>query len=124
MIKITKDDARFFRLDISGKLDGDDMRSGLDAYLEAVESVEKADFLYVIHDLAVPSPSAMAVEFTYIPQLLGTLTKLGKIAVVADQDWVRVIADIEAKILPGITMKTFEPGDDASAIDWLTSTSA
>lgn len=48
-------------------------------------------------------------------------SNLEKFAVVSDKNWVKTVIDIESKVIPGITMKTFSETEDAKALDWLKS---
>ena len=119
MFDLTKDDAGFYRLTISGHIDEDQMRAGLDAFLDSTEGPGKSDYLYKISDFEFPSLQAIAVEFGYIPRLFATLPRIGKVALIADQEWLRKAAEIEGKILPGMTIETFKPGEEARAEAWL-----
>ncbi len=120
MFDLTKDPAGFYRLTIQGKIEEAEMRAGLDAFLAAVEDGGPADFLYTISDFELPSLQAIIVEFGYMPMLIGSITKIRNVAVVADQDWLRKAAEIEGMMLPGVTIKTFELDDEAGALAWLT----
>ena len=121
MFDLTKDDKGFYRLTISGQIDEDAMRAGLDAFLASVDGPGKSDYLYEISDFEFPSLQAIAVEFGYIPRLFAALPRIGKVALVADQQWLRKAAEIEGMVIPGLTIETFEPGDEAKAEAWLLS---
>jgi vacuolar-type H+-ATPase subunit C/Vma6 len=44
---------------------------------------------------------------------------IDKFAIVSDKKWIKNIAEIESKILPGITMKGFDEGEKDKAMAWL-----
>ncbi len=44
-----------------------------------------------------------------------------KFAIVTDKNWVKNIAEIESKILPGISIKTFAENEEEKALTWLNS---
>ena len=120
MFDLKKDPKGFTRLTIGGKIDENEMRTGLDAFLAAVEAADKTDFLYLIEDFEFPSLQAIAVEFGYVPRLIGALSKIGKVAVLAEADWLRKAAEIEGMVIPGLTIETFPPSQEDAAIAWLT----
>jgi hypothetical protein len=52
--------------------------------------------------------------------LLGKLDRFGRVAVVADQAWIRAVTRIESAILPYISYRVFEPEDRDAAFAWVT----
>lgn len=51
--------------------------------------------------------------------LFGKLTRFGRVAVVADQAWVRLGTRIESAVLPFISYRVFEPGQRDEALAWV-----
>lgn len=54
--------------------------------------------------------------------LFGKLGRFGRVAVVADQAWIRAGTRIESALLPGISYRTFTPEQRDEAFDWVTGT--
>lgn len=54
--------------------------------------------------------------------LFGKLGRFGRVAVVADQAWIRAGTRIESALLPGISYRTFTPDQRDEAFDWVTGT--
>lgn len=54
--------------------------------------------------------------------LFGKLGRFGRVAVVADQAWIRAGTRIESALLPGISYRTFTPEHRDEAFDWVTGT--
>jgi hypothetical protein len=52
--------------------------------------------------------------------LLGKLGRFGRVAVVADQAWIRAVTRIESAVLPHISYRVFEPEDRDAAFAWVT----
>ncbi len=119
MFDISSDTAGYVRLTIGGKVDETEMKNGLEAFLAIVEADDKTDFLYTIHKFEFPALQAIAVELGYLPRLFASRSKIGKVAVVADQAWLRKAADIEGMLIPGLTIETFPLDGEADAIAWL-----
>lgn len=121
MFDIKRDPKGFVNLTISGPIDSDQMRAGLEAFLACLEEGKKTDFLYTISAFELPSLKAIGVEFTYLPLLMSSLRKIGKVAVVSDEAWIRTAAEVEGKLIPGLTIESFEPERRAAAEAWLLS---
>lgn len=51
--------------------------------------------------------------------LFGKLGNFGRVAVVADQAWVRIATRIESALLPHISYRTFEPDERDTAFAWV-----
>ena len=51
--------------------------------------------------------------------MLGQLDRFGRIAVVADQGWIRVWTRIESALLPGIRYEIYSPGERDVALAWV-----
>ncbi|OYW87180.1 MAG: STAS/SEC14 domain-containing protein [Sphingobium sp. 32-64-5] len=51
--------------------------------------------------------------------LFGKLGRFGRVAVVADQAWVRIGTRIESALLPFISYKVFEPDQRDEALAWV-----
>lgn len=120
MFRIEHDPRGFRRMTISGKIDAEDMKKGLDAFLATLSDEKKTDFLYEIDDFELPTLNALAVEFRYLPSLFAALPKMGRVAVVSGVGWIRKAAVVEGKVIPGLRIEAFEPEDTQDAIRWLT----
>lgn len=51
--------------------------------------------------------------------LFGKLTRFGRVAVVADQAWLRIGTRIESAVLPFISYRVFEPDGREEALAWV-----
>ena len=51
--------------------------------------------------------------------LFGKLGRFGRVAVVADQGWVRAATRIESAVLPHISYRVFEPDARDEALAWV-----
>ncbi|CAH8285616.1 SpoIIAA-like protein [Mariniflexile fucanivorans] len=50
---------------------------------------------------------------------MASFGNLEKFAIVTDKKWVKMMAEFESKVLPGITLKGFSENEEAEAIQWL-----
>ncbi|MTI43079.1 SpoIIAA-like protein [Roseibium hamelinense] len=111
------------RVDIrfSGKLDAEGMEDGLQRLIESSKDMQSGKLFYRITDFAIPEMPALAVEFKYLPSLFQLIGKYEKCAVVCDTDWVRKVAEFEGMLMPGLTIRAFEPEREEEAEAWLES---
>ncbi|GAA3530832.1 STAS/SEC14 domain-containing protein [Zobellella aerophila] len=111
------------RLDIefSGKLNSDDMKAALDALVEKTGDINNGKMLYRIGDFDWPTLGAIGVELSRIPELFRMIRRFDKVAVVAEQDWVRTASKLEGALIPGLEIKAFPPDRISEAEAWLAS---
>ncbi len=119
MFKITKKSANRLDIEISGSIDADTMRTGLDDLIESSEDIREGQMLYTISDFSLPTFAAIGVEMARLPKLFGLLAKFDKCAVLSDSNWLRKAATLEGALFPGLDIKSFELDDLDAAEDWL-----
>ncbi len=119
MLKITKPSANRVDIELSGKIDSEEMARGLDDLLEKSQDVNSGIMLYRIVSFAFPDMGAIAVEMARLPKLFGLLGRFDRCAVLSDAAWIRTAAEIEGALFPGIDIKAFDLDDDAAAEAWL-----
>lgn len=69
-------------------------------------------------------PSAVVQGWLKGAHLLSQLRRFGRVAIVSEQRWVRVLVRLESAILPGISYRVFEPQDHDRALAWVCGQSA
>lgn len=57
-------------------------------------------------------------------EAIGQWRRFARYAVVSDQKWLRTLAEVEGKILPGVEIRTYTPDESEAAVAWLTAHSA
>jgi hypothetical protein len=119
MLKITKPSANRIEIVLSGAVDAEAMRTGLDKLIADSEGVQNGVMLYKISDPALPTLGAIGVEIGRLPQLFGLLGKYDKCAVLSDSGWLRKAASIEGALFPGLDIKSFEFDEQDKAERWL-----
>lgn len=107
-------------IDVAGKIDRDEMNASLDALIEQAADIENGRMLYTLGDFELPTAGAIGVELRRLPKLLKTIRRFDRIAVVADEKWVRKAGEFEGSLLPGVEIRAFRPGEAAEAESWLT----
>jgi hypothetical protein len=121
MLNVTKPNSDRVEIELSGHLDADGMRLGLDRLIEVSENVRHGQMLYTISNFSMPTLGAFGVEMGRLPKLFGLLGKFDKCAVICDTAWLRKAAMVEGALFPGLDIKSFEPSETAQVEAWLTS---
>lgn len=119
MLTITKPAANRVDIELSGRIDSEEMANGLDDLLEKSQDVNAGVMLYRITTFAFPDLGAIAAEMARLPKLFGLLGRFDRCAVVSDAAWVRTAAEVEGALFPGIDIKGFDLSDGDAAEAWL-----
>ena len=116
MIK-TNDDVLAVR--IEGKITGAELASimdRLDATMAANETVHVYAETRSIDGIEI---SGLAAHIARAAPLFAKLGRFGRVAVVADQVWIRALTRIESALLPHISYRVFKPEDRGAALMWV-----
>ena len=104
---------------LSHKITGADLDQVMDR-LDAI--MNKHDKVHVF----VETHGIEGIELTSLPgymarslPLLGKLNRFGRVAVIADQAWVRTGTRLESAMLPMISYRVFMPEERAEALAWV-----
>lgn len=119
MIELRDVENNILTVDISGRIETEEMAKALDAYIAKAETLHDAGLMLRYNDVEMPSMGALAAELNRLVPLLGTLDNFARIAVVANQDWLLTAARIEEAIIPGIDMKVFSAAEEDEARAYL-----
>lgn len=119
MLKVTRVSPNRVDIELTGRLDAEAMRTGLDDLIEQSEDIANGLMLYTITEFAMPSAGAFAVEFGRLPKLFGLIGKFDRCAVLTDTAWLRTAAEIEGALIPGLEVRGFELGQNDAAEAWL-----
>ena len=105
---------------VSHKIIGSDLDPIMDRLESAMSQHEK------VH-VYVETQSIDGIEISSLPSyaarawpLFGKLNRFGRVAVVADQAWVRIGTRLESALLPNISYRTYMPDKRDEAFDWVT----
>lgn len=104
----------------SGKIDG----AGLETIMDRLDQLLKShDKVHVF----VETQAIDGIEISGLPSytarampLFGKLDRFGRVAIVADQAWVRAATRLESALLPNISYRTYMPEERKEAFAWIT----
>ncbi len=124
MFNLKRTAANRLDIDIAGKIDRDEMNASLDTFIEQASDIENGRMLYTLGDFELPTAGAVGVELRRLPKLLKTIRRFDRVAVIANEKWVRKASEFEGTLLPGVEIRAFRPGEAADAESWLTGAGA
>ena len=113
----SKDDV--IALEVADKITGADLDAIMDRLDQVMARHEKIHVFVESREISGVELSGLPGYMARATPLLGKLDRFGRVAVVADQAWVRAGARIESAILPFIAYRTFEPEQRAEALAWV-----
>lgn len=104
---------------ISAKIASADLDLILDRLEGVMAQYEKTHVFVETHAIEGIELSGLSSYMARAMPLFGKLTRFGRVAVVADQAWIRVGTRIESALLPFISYKTFMPDQRDDALAWV-----
>ena len=105
-------------LKIGGAIKGQDLDAIMDRLDTAMGKHEKVHVFVETQGIGSLEISALPHYASRAMPLFGKLNRFGRVAVVADQAWVRFGTRLESAMLPGISYRTYEPKDRDQALAW------
>jgi hypothetical protein len=121
MFKVIENGTNRLDIEMSGRLDSESMKIALDELVSKSENIENGKMLYVIIDYQLPTLSAIGIEFSRLPSMLGLMKKFSRAAILTDKTWLKMISEFEGVLFPGLEIKAFKMDQKAEAEAWLSS---
>jgi hypothetical protein len=84
-----------------------------------MKTSEKVHIFVETHAIDGIELSGLAAYTKRAMPLFGKLDRFGRVAVVADQAWIRFATRLESALLPFISYRTFLPADRDEALNWV-----
>ncbi len=119
MLTVRKTAPNRIDLTLDGKLDDAEMMAGLEALIAGLVDVESGVMMYRIKNFTMPSLGALTAEIMNLPSIWRMLERIDRCAVISDIGWIRVAAELEGAVIPGLAIKSFKPDDEPAAEAWL-----
>ena len=105
---------------VSGKIGTGDLDSIMDRLDGVMARHDKVHVFVETHALDGVEISGLPSYIARAMPLFGKLSRFGRVAVVADQAWMRVGTRLESAILPNINYRTYMPEEREEALAWVT----
>ena len=119
MLEIIASPDDVIALKISGSIKGQELDKIMDRLDVIMASHDKVHVFVETYGIAGLELASLPHYFGRAMPLFGKLNRFGRVAVVADQAWIRVGTRIESAVLPFITYRTYEPDERDTALTWV-----
>lgn len=107
-------------LRVSHKITDTDLNAIMDRLDGLMSNQDKVHVFVETHAIEGIEMSALPSYMARALPLFRKLDRFGRVAVVADQAWVRVGTRLESALLPNISYRTYMPEERDEALAWVT----
>jgi hypothetical protein len=115
MITYTSLSPRALEAVVEGRVTKDDVREAFEQMETLMGNADKVDMLADVRAGVHIDLAAIGEEMRHLSLIGRMLGKMDRVALVADQGWIRAVGRIEAHILPGIDYRVFDRAQAAEA---------
>jgi hypothetical protein len=106
-------------VEVSEKITGSDLEAIMDRLNEVMSKHDKVHVFVETRAIDGIEISSLPSYMARAMPLFGKLHCFGRVAVVADQAWVRVGTRLESALLPNISYRTYMPEERDEALEWV-----
>ncbi len=121
MFKVISNGINRLDIEMSGKLNAEDMKIALDELVRKSKDIENGKMLYEVIEFHLPSFAAIRIEFSRLPAMLRLMNKFNRAAVLTDKAWLKKVSEFEGTLFPGLEIKAFNRDQKNEAEAWLSS---
>jgi hypothetical protein len=118
MLEFIKSPNDVLAVKLTGTITGKDLDAILDRAEDMIAKPGKIHFFVETKAIDGLDLSALPHHFSRSFPLFNKLDRFGRVAVVADQAWIRVLTRFESALLPYVSYRVFEPGERKEALDF------
>lgn len=118
MLEFIKSPGDVLAVKLDGTITGDDLDAIMDRTEDLIAEFGKIHIYVETHGIDGLQISAMPNHMNRAFPLFGKLDRFGRVAVVADQAWMRVLTRLESALLPNISYRVYEPEERSEALGW------
>ena len=121
MFKVIQNGINRLDVEMSGKMDTEEMKIALDELVSKSKNIKNGKMLYEVIDFHLPSLGAIVIEFSRLPSMFGLMKKFDRAAVLTDKAWLQKVSELEGALYPGLEIKAFNRDQKVEAEAWLSS---
>jgi len=104
---------------IAHKITGEDLDTVMDRLDAAMDRHDKVHVFVETQQIDGIELSGLPSYMSRALPLFGKLNRFGRVAVVADQAWIRAGTRMESALLPNISYRTYMPDERGEALAWV-----
>ena len=118
MLEFIKSPNDVLAVKLTGTITGKDLDAIVDRIEDMFVKPGKIHFYVETKSIEGLELSALPHHFNRSFPLFSKLDRFGRVAVVADQAWVRILTRFESAVLPFVSYRVFEPEERKKALDF------
>jgi hypothetical protein len=118
MLKFLKSPDDVLAVTYTGHITSKDLDAAVDKLETMLAKPGKIHFFIEMRKLDGIELSAMPRHISRSLPLFGKLDRFGRVAVVADQAWMRVLTRLESAMVPHVHYRVYEPSEREEALNW------
>ncbi|WP_336964278.1 STAS/SEC14 domain-containing protein [Sphingobium aquiterrae] len=103
---------------VDGALAREDIPRVIADVVAVLEGTDRLDMIADVRGAPDLHLSLFLEELKHLPALFRIMKALDRVALIADESWIRTAAKIESKLLPGIAYEVFTRAEEGHARDW------
>ena len=107
-------------LKMSGKITGADLTAVMDRVDKVMSTNGKVHVFVETQSISGIEIAGLPAYVSRAMPLIGKLGRFGRVAVVADQWWIRAGTRLESALLPNISYRVYTPEEREEALAWVT----
>lgn len=119
MIEMIPSGGDVIALRVSGKITGNDLDAIMDRLDAVMASQDKVHLFVETQGIGGIELNGLPAYLNRAMELFGKLAMFGRVAVVADQAWVRAGTRLESALLPSIRYRVYTPNEREEALAWV-----
>ena len=119
MLTITPLSPRAVEIVAEGRFTGADVGPALDRMAQLLDEMPRMDILADVRGSPSIALSAITEEIRRFPLVFRMIRQIDRVAIVADENWVRVASRIESALIPGVHYEVYDREHAAHARAWL-----
>jgi hypothetical protein len=119
MIDIESISPKAHKILVYGEISGEDVKKLIAFVKSQNEAQAGGNVLFDLVSMAGYAFGAVAGELVHAPAMMQWITRLGRIAVVSDEGWIRTAARLESALLPGVTYSVYDADEAEAAEAWV-----
>jgi hypothetical protein len=119
MLEFLESAPRVIALRIGGRIEGAELDAILDRLEPMLAGGDPVHVFVETHAITGIAIDGLARYAARAMPLFGQLRRFGRVAVVADQAWIRLGTRLESALLPHISYRTFTPDRHDAALAWV-----
>ena len=119
MLTITPLSSRAIEMVAEGHFTAADVTPALARLAQILDDTPSLDILADVRGSPSIALSAIAEELRHLPLLLRLIRQTDRVAIIADEAWVRAASRIESALIPGLHYEVYPREHAAHAREWL-----